>query len=48
MIGKILSGRFDKLEPFVMAIVEQKIKNRIDGAKKEFRTEAYNRQYGEE
>jgi len=48
MIGKILSGRFDKLEPFVMAIVEQKIHDRVEGAKKEFRTQAYNKQYGEE
>lgn len=47
MIGKILAGRFDKLEPFIMAIAKQKIQNRIEGAKKEFRTEAYNRQYGE-
>lgn len=48
LMGKIINGRFDKLEPFVMAIVEQKIHDRIEGAKKEFRTEAYNAKYGKD
>lgn len=47
LIGKIAAGRYDLLEEPIMAIVRSKIKQRIEGAKKEFRAQAYKEKYGE-
>lgn len=47
LIGKVYNYRMDKLEPIVMGIVKSKIRNRIEGARKEFRAQAYKDQYGE-
>jgi hypothetical protein len=47
MIGKIYQNRFDKLEPIIMGIVKTKLRNRIDGARTEFRTQAFKETYGE-
>lgn len=47
LIGKVYNYRMDKLEPIVMGIVKTKIRNRIEGARKEFRAQAYKDQYGE-
>lgn len=40
LLGKLAHYRFDKLEPIIMAIVESKIRRRIEGAKTQFRQEA--------
>lgn len=40
LLGKLAHYRFDKLEPVIMAIVESKIRRRIEGAKTQFRQEA--------
>ena len=47
MIGKIYQNRFDKLEPIIMGIVKTKLRNRIDGARTEFRAQAFKQTYGE-
>jgi hypothetical protein len=47
MIGKIYQNRFDKLEPIIMGIVKTKLRNRIDGARTEFRAQAFKETYGE-
>lgn len=47
MTGKIYQHRFDKLEPIIMALVKAKIKNRVDGARKEFRAQVFQQQYGD-
>lgn len=47
LIGMVQHNRFDMLEPYIMAVVESKIHDRVEGAKKEFRMKAFNRKYGE-
>lgn len=47
MIGKIYQNRFDKLEPIIMGIVKTKLRNRIDGARTEFRAQVFKETYGE-
>lgn len=48
LIGMLQHNRFDALEPCIMAVVESKIHDRVEGAKKEFRMEAYNRKFSEQ
>lgn len=47
MIGKIASGRIDKLEEAIIAIAKSKIKQRIEGAKKEYRARIFTAKFGE-
>lgn len=47
LIGMVQHNRFDMLEPYIMAVVESKIHERVEGAKKEFRMKAFNRKYSE-
>ena len=46
LIGKIYHNRFDKLEPIIMGIVKAKLRNRIDGARTEFRAQSFKQTYG--
>ena len=46
LISYLNEGRYDKLEDKIMAVVNAKIRQRIDAAKTKLKTEAFNKKFG--
>ena len=46
LISYLNEGRFDKLEEKIMAVVQAKIRQKIDAAKTKLKTEAFNKKFG--
>ena len=46
LISYLNEGRYDKLEDKIMAVVNAKIRQRIDAGKTKLKTEAFNKKFG--
>ena len=46
LISYLNEGRFDKLEEKIMAVVQAKIRQKIEAAKTKLKTEAFNKKFG--